>query len=158
MKKTDLRGDEFKIRPLSHERLCWNGGDAIFAKLLVPTGSANCERVENRHGAILRILLVRFGFNARRSRHHGSWSSEQRTRWSERERRGTRERGRRQNKETTNAPTCDDMWMNMFYTDTSCNTLSHNVMCAQGWKCREKVSCEVYLSTHPSVTVDRYQL
>ena len=23
-------------------------------------------------------------------------------------------RGRRQNKETTNAQTCDDMWMNMF--------------------------------------------
>ena len=24
------------------------------------------------------------------------------------------------------------MWMNMFYADTSCDTLSHNVMCAQG--------------------------
>ena len=34
--------------------------------------------------------------------------------------------------ETTNAQTCDDMWMNMFYADTSCDTLSHNVMCAQG--------------------------
>ena len=46
--------------------------------------------------------------------------------------RGTRDRGRRQNKETTNAQTCDDMWMNMFYADTSCDTLSQNVMCAQG--------------------------
>ena len=45
---------------------------------------------------------------------------------------GTRDRGRRQNKETTNAHTCDVMWMNMFYADTSCDTLSHNVMCAQG--------------------------
>ena len=35
------------------------------------------------------------------------------------------------NKRTTNAQTCDDMWMNMFYADTSCDTLSHNVMCAQ---------------------------
>ena len=45
---------------------------------------------------------------------------------------GTKDRGRRQNKETTNAQTCDDMWMNMFYADTSSDTLSHNVMCAQG--------------------------
>ena len=50
----------------------------------------------------------------------------------ERNSRGTRDRGRRQNKETTNAQTCDDMWMNMFYADTSCDTLSHNVMCAKG--------------------------
>ena len=50
-----------------------------------------------------------------------------------RERRGTRNRGRRQNKETTtNAQTCDDMWMNMLYADTSCDTLSHIVLCAQG--------------------------
>ena len=35
-------------------------------------------------------------------------------------------------KKTTNAQTCDDMWMHMFYADTSCDTLSHNVMCAQG--------------------------
>ena len=35
-----------------------------------------------------------------------------------------RERGRRQNKETTNAQTCDDM------SDMSCDTLRHNVMCA----------------------------
>ena len=42
------------------------------------------------------------------------------------------EEERRQNKETTKAQTCDDMWMNMFYADTSCDTLSHNVMCAQG--------------------------
>ena len=32
-------------------------------------------------------------------------------------------------------------------SDTRCDTLSHNVMCAQGQMCREKVSCEVYLST-----------
>ena len=50
----------------------------------------------------------------------------------ERESRGTRDRRRRQNKETTNAQTRDVMWMNMFYADTSCDTLSHNVMCAQG--------------------------
>ena len=50
---------------------------------------------------------MRFGFNARRSRHCGSGSSEQRTGRSERERRGTRDRGKRQNKETTNAQTCD---------------------------------------------------
>ena len=31
-----------------------------------------------------------------------------------------------------NAQTCDDMWMNMFYADTSCGTLSHNVMRGQG--------------------------
>ena len=36
------------------------------------------------------------------------------------------------NEETTNAQTCDDMWMNIFYADTSCDTLSHNVMCTQG--------------------------
>ena len=29
------------------------------------------------------------------------------------------------------------------------DTLSHNVMCAQGRKCREKVSCEGVLSTEP---------
>ena len=51
---------------------------------------------------------------------------------SERERRGMRDRGRRQNKGTTNTQTCDDMWMNTFYADTSCDTLSRNVMCAQG--------------------------
>ena len=65
---------------------------------------------------------------------------------SERESRGTREGGRRQNKETTNARTCDDM------SDTSCDTLSHNVMCAQSQICREKLSCEVYLSTHAKET------
>ena len=104
------------------------------------------ERVVYRHGAILLILRVRIGFGARRSRRHGGWSSGQRTGRSERESRGTRDRGRRQNKETTKDQTCDDMWMNMFYANTSCDTLSHNVMCAQGWKCREKVTCEVYLS------------
>ena len=29
-----------------------------------------------------------------------------------------------------------------------CDTLSHNVVCAQGESVREKVSCEVYLSTY----------
>ena len=72
------------------------------------------------------------GFNARHSGLHGSSSSGQRTGRSERKIRGTRDRGRRQNKETTNALTCDDMLMNMFHADTSCDTLSHNVMCAQG--------------------------
>ena len=78
----------------------------------------------------------------------GSWSSRQRTGRSERERSGARDR-RRQNKETTNPHTCDEMSMNIFDADTSCDTMSHNVMCAQGWKCREKVSCECVLSTHP---------
>ena len=36
-----------------------------------------------------------------------------------------------------------------FYADMSCDSLSHNVMCAQGWKCRERVSCEVSLSARP---------
>ena len=39
--------------------------------------------------------------------------------------------------------------MNMFLWDTRCDTLSHNVMCAQGWKCREKSlvrSVSVYTS------------
>ena len=36
------------------------------------------------------------------------------------------------NKETTNAQTCDDMWMNMFCADASCDTLSYYAMCAQG--------------------------
>ena len=56
----------------------------------------------------------RCGFSARRSRPHESWSSGQRTGRSERKSRGTRDRGRRQNKETTNAQTCDDMCMNIF--------------------------------------------
>ena len=72
-----------------------------------------------------------------RSRHRWSWT-EQRTSRSERERGSTRDRGRRQNKETTNAQTCDDMRMYMFCADTSCGTLSHNVMCVTEWKCREK--------------------
>ena len=55
-----------------------------------------------------------------------------RTGGSKRESRGTRDRGRRQNKGTTNAQRRDDMRMDMFYADTSCDTLSHNVMCAQG--------------------------
>ena len=33
---------------------------------------------------------------------------------------------------TKSAQTCDDTCMNMFYADTSCGTMSHNVMCAQG--------------------------
>ena len=38
---------------------------------------------------------------------------------------------------------------NMFYADTSCDTVSHHVMCAQGWKCRERVSSEGGRSTPP---------
>ena len=52
-------------------------------------------------------------------------------------------------RETTNAQTRADMRIDMFYADTPRDTLSHNVMCAQGSKCREKVSCEVFLSTQP---------
>ena len=119
---------------------------------------SSCERVVYRHGVILLILRVRIGFSARRSRAHGSCSSGQRPSRSERKSRGTRDRGRRQNKETTNAQTCDDMCMNILLWDTCCDTLSHNVMCAQGWKCREIILCEMFLSTLPSVTVDRYRL
>ena len=36
------------------------------------------------------------------------------------------------------------VWMNMFYADTSCDTLSHIVMCAQGWTCREKSRVRVF--------------
>ena len=36
------------------------------------------------------------------------------------------------------------------YADTPCDTLSHNVVCSQGLKCPEKLSCEVYLSTETS--------
>ena len=118
----------------------------------------NLFRVVHRHGAVLLILRVRFGFNARRSRHYGSWISERRTGRSERERGGTRDRRRRQNKGTTNAQTCDDMWMNMFCADTSWDTLSHNVVCAQGWKCSRKSRVRVFCPHLPSVTVDRYQL
>ena len=105
-------------------------------------GHVTCERVVYRHGAILLILRVRFGFNARRSR----WSSEQRTGRSERKRRGTRDRGRRQNKETTNAQTCDDMWMNMFYADTLCDTL----MCTRMKVSRKSVvwGCSVHTPRH----------
>ena len=66
---------------------------------------------------------------------------------NERESRDARGRGRRQSKETTNAQTCDDMYVSVLLTDTRCDTLSHNVMCAQGQICRENLSCEVYLST-----------
>ena len=40
----------------------------------------------------------------------------------------------------------DDMQMEWMRTK---DTLSHNVVCAQGESVREKLSCEVYLSTHP---------
>ena len=33
--------------------------------------------------------------------------------------------------ETTNDQTRDDMWMNMFYADTSCDILSNNMMWAR---------------------------
>ena len=67
---------------------------------------------------------------------------------SERESRSARKRDRgRRSKETTNAQTCDDMRMNDILSDPRCDTLSHNVMCAQRQICLEKLSCEVYLST-----------
>ena len=56
---------------------------------------------------------------------------------SERESRGAWEKGRRQHKETTTLRRSEC---------GRCDTLSHNVMCAQGQICREKGSCEVYLS------------
>ena len=95
-------------------------------------------------------------FNARHSRHRGSWSLEQRTGGSERERRGTRDR-RRQNKETTNAQTCDHMWMTMFYADTLCDTWA-TMWCAQRWTCRESLVWGCSVHTPLLVTVDRYQL
>ena len=83
-----------------------------------------------RHGAILLILRVGLMLGIL---DYMEVQVQDREQIGVREkRRGTRDRGRRQNKETTNAQTCDDMWMNMFYADTSCDTLSHNVMCAQG--------------------------
>ena len=67
---------------------------------------------------------------------------------SEREKAEAREgeEKRRQSKQTTNAQTCDDVCISDFLSDTRCDTLSHNVMCTQGQICREKLSCEVYLS------------
>ena len=36
--------------------------------------------------------------------------------------------------------------------------LSHNVMCAEGWQCRERLVWGCSVHTPPSVTVDRFQL
>ena len=47
------------------------------------------------------------------------------------------------------------MWMNLFHADTSCDTLSHNVMCAQGWTCayvRENRAVRVFWPQTPSVS------
>ena len=87
-------------------------------------GLITCERVVYRHGAILHIVRECSGFNPRRFRRHGKKTKQE---------------------QTTNAQTCDDMCM----MDARCDTLSHNVMCAQRQSVREKVSCEVYLSTTP---------
>ena len=62
----------------------------------------------------------------------------------------------RQNKETTNAQTCDDMWMNMFYAETSCDTLSHAVHVNKGEMCanvRENTRCEGVLFTPLKIRV-----
>ena len=62
-----------------------------------------------------------------------------------------------QGRENNNERSCDivdDMQMKCMRTK---DTVSHNVVCTQGWKCGEKVSCEVCLHL-PSVTVERYRL
>ena len=83
--------------------------------LVVVVVQAVCERVVYRHGATLLMLRARVEFQDREQ-------------VEVREKIEARDSGRRQNKRTTNA----QMWINMFYEDTSCNTLNHNVMCAQG--------------------------
>ena len=67
---------------------------------------------------------------------------------NERESRGARGRGRRQikNRQRTLKHVMTCAWV--ILSDTRCDTLSHNVTCAQSQSVREKVSCEVYLSTH----------
>ena len=58
-----------------------------------------------------------------------------------------RERKKKKREQTTHAQTCDimdDMQMERTRTEDS---LSHNVVRAQGESVREKLSCEVYLST-----------
>ena len=98
-----------RIHPGSRCRSLWVVEAVELVVELV--GLITCERVVYRHKAMLLILRMHIGFSARRSRPQGSWSSRQRT---ERESRGTRDRGRKQNKETTNAQTCDDMCTNIF--------------------------------------------
>ena len=53
-----------------------------FGSLLLIRSSVSlclCERIENRHGAILLIVRECSGFNPRRWRHCGSWCAGQRT-------------------------------------------------------------------------------
>ena len=67
---------------------------------------------------------------------------------SARESRGARGRGRRQNenKQQTLKHVMTCAWV--ILSDTRCDTLSHNVVCAQSESGREKLSCEVYVYTH----------
>ena len=103
---------------------------------------AQYERVVYRHGAILSIVRECNGFIPRRFRPHGSWWAGQRTsrlRDKVEAREGEEEDKARKQQTLKHVMTC--AWR--------CDTLSHNVMCTQGQTCREKLSCEVYLSTHP---------
>ena len=59
-----------------------------------------------------------------------------------------RERGRRQHENRQRTLKHVTSWMTYRWSECArCDTLSHNVMCAQGQSVREKVLCEVYLST-----------
>ena len=50
-------------------------------------------------------------------------------------------------------------WMTCRWSECArWDTLSHNVMCVQSQRVREKVSCEVICLHHPSVTMDRDRL
>ena len=59
-------------------------------------------------------------------------------------------REREEEDKTRKQPTLKNVtsWMTCRWSECArCDALSHNVMYAQGQKCRENVSCEVYLST-----------
>ena len=59
-----------------------------------------------------------------------------------------RERGRKQNENKQRTLKNVTSWMTCRWSECArCDTLSHNVMCAKGERVREKLSCEVYLST-----------
>ena len=98
-----------------------------------PCRAQKCERVVYRHGAILThfcgcalpFMLGVLDIIAVEVQNRDQVEERENVEARETEEEDT-------NKETTNAQTCDDMWMNMFHADTSCDTLSRNVMCAQG--------------------------
>ena len=104
------------------------------------------------------IVRVRTGFNARRIRHHGRWSSGQRTGRQWRASRGARERENNKTKreQTTNAQTCDIMddmqmeWMRTLrHLEPQCGVCTR-------WKVFEKnsrVRCLCRPTFHPILIV-----